>query len=443
MANAKIALGLVKANYAKPGWIGTTTETGSKTNVAVGTDIKGGDITTDPRVLPISVTGTLRTLVDSYSYAGGLGTRGAGLYGVYDPSNSSWGSPVAKAESNPVTPDPDIQDWSVTNPYGIVVIGTTMYMIDNDCDTTDRKARIYSYNMANDAYSENTSAVYAFDPAVSGDPTLWKAAGTGLEFYSNRGNFLIATFYRYTNEDWSYVFGTSAIVKINVSSGAATMAAANANATGVVVDGNYAYVTSVGGAQTGGGNADSKLEVFDISAAALSTPVATLAASLIPESFGGDYVDVAFVNSKAYVLAAHYDAAYTKYDYIIIQTTADDLQDGGFGTGVKYATGTISPASPCVALLPGGTNSLFFVNGVEVYAIDTSVDIDDSEALDPLHTAADFTFTDGDKAALINSAAVVVEKTVAARGLEAAVHVSVTKMAKRLVRPEDLERKEK
>ena len=81
MANSKLAFGLVGTGYSK-GWVGSISITGSKTNVAVDYIDTSGDMTTDPRVLPISVTGTLRTLVNSYDYGGvgELGQQGRGLY---------------------------------------------------------------------------------------------------------------------------------------------------------------------------------------------------------------------------------------------------------------------------------------------------------------------------------------------------------------------------
>lgn len=68
MANSKLAFGLVGTGYSK-GWVGSISITGSKTNVAVDYIDTSGDMTTDPRVLPISVTGTLRTLVNSSAAA--------------------------------------------------------------------------------------------------------------------------------------------------------------------------------------------------------------------------------------------------------------------------------------------------------------------------------------------------------------------------------------
>lgn len=438
MASEKLAAGLVNSGYSV-GWVGACTVGVTATETAVTQIISGTNMTTDPRVLPISITGTLRTLVNSYDYSGvgELGQAGRGLYGIYDPSN--W-SQKQTAQCNATSPVTGVQQWSTTNPYGIVVYDGVMYMIANDCDPTTRKCYIYKYNMAADAFSE-TGYAYEFTPDITGDTTQWKGAGYGLDLQiSGSSASLIAVFGRFTNSGWTYTFGESAIVKIPLGSGTAAMATAGNNVTGVVVNGTYAYVTSVGGAQQADGNPASKLEVFSISRGTPSL-TATLTAAMIPAGFGGDFVDIAFVNNKAYVLAAHYNTAYSQYSYIVIQTTESDLQAGGFGTGAKYKTATVSPASPCFALLPGEGNDLYLVDGVKFQSIDTSLDIDAAGALSTVKSAGDF--ANGTATGyVINTAAMVIERTAAARGL-AAAKASVTKIAKRLARPEDLERKEK
>lgn len=435
MASEKLAAGLVNSGYSV-GWVGACTVGVTATETAVNQIISGTNMTTDPRVLPISITDTLRTLVNSYDYSGvgELGQSGRGLYGIYDPSN--W-SQKQTAQCNATSPVTGVQQWSTTNPYGIVVYDGVMYMIANDCNPTTRKCYIYKYNMAADAFSE-TGYAYEFTPDIAGDTTQWKGAGYGLDLQiSGSSAYLIAVFGRFTNSGWTYTFGESAIVKIPLGSGTAAMATAGNNVTGVVVNGTYAYVTSVGGAQQADGNPASKLEVFSISRGTPSL-IATLTAAMIPNNFGGDFVDVAFVNNKAYVLAAHYNTAYSQYSYIVIQTTEADLQAGGFGTGAKYKTATVSPASPCFALLPGEGNDLYLVDGVKFQSIDTSLDIDAAGALSTVKSAGDFA-NGNETGYVINTAAMVIERTAAARGL-AAAKASVTKIAKRLATPEELEK---
>lgn len=150
------------------------------------------------------------------------------------------------------------------------------------------------------------------------------------------------------------------------------------------------------------------------------------------------------------MLAAHYNTAYSQYSYIVIQTMDDSLQNGTLNTKDEndeytvpplYVEKTVSPASPCFALLPGEGNDLYLVDGVKFQSIDTAVDIDAAGALSTVKSAGDF--ANGNATGyVINTAAMVIERTAAARGL-AAAKASVTKIAKRLARPEDLERKDK
>lgn len=65
MASEKLAAGLVNSGYSV-GWVGACTVGVTATETAVTQIISGTNMTTDPRVLPISITGTLRTLVNSY-----------------------------------------------------------------------------------------------------------------------------------------------------------------------------------------------------------------------------------------------------------------------------------------------------------------------------------------------------------------------------------------
>ena len=447
----KIAVSPVTDDYSKS-WVGTVGETsGTLVNVAV-TSLDGTAFTTDVRILPITTTGSdPRALVNNYnlSVPGSLGQAGSALYGIYDPSSSTWGlEQKAQCTSSPA---PSIQEWSISNPYGIVTVSTTMYMIDYD-PASDKSAHIFSYNMSGDAFSENGTPIYTFVPGNDGSsptPNQYTAAGTGLDLY---GTYLIATFNRYyidtSGGGWGvYHYGPSALVKIPLSSGTVTTTPAHENTNGLVVEGNFAYVTSYGGAQVADGNASSQLDVFDLS---LTTPTleATLTTTESDELFDGeytqgDYTDVAFVNGKAYVLLAQYDDNYENYKYAIIQTTATALQNSEFGTTAKSKVGTVTPASPCFALLPGGDNSLYFVDGVNINTINVGIDINATGAIAPIVDAGDFV-NGSDAGALFNSAAVVIEKVPTAMALKAGVkRATVTKMAKRIARPEELEERAK
>jgi hypothetical protein len=455
----KIAVSPVTSDYSKS-WVGTVGETsGTLVNVAVSRILTGVDFTTDVRILPITTTGSSpRVLVNSYdlSVPGDLGQAGSALYGIYDPSDSgtppvptNWGNPVRTAQCTSGAGHTVDENWTISNPYGIVTVGTTMYMIDYDnaSDETvtppDYTCHICSYNMASGAFSENSTPIYTFNPGMTGS-TYYKGAGTGLDLY---GNYLIATFSRYTNSGWTYNYGPSALVKINLTNNTVTTVALNANSNGVVVEGDYAYVVSYGGAQVAGGTTTSKLEVVSID----STPSVlqtfttgmsdTFLSGSTPSYTQGDYTDVAFVGGKAYVLLAQYNSAYTQYEYAIIQTTEGSLQGGDFDSNDSFKVDTVNPASPCFALLPGGDDTLYFVDGVNINTINVTGDIDATGAITPIVDAGDFV-NGTDTGAMFNSAAVVIEKVATTlRGAPAKAHV--TKMAKRLARPEDLERDKK
>lgn len=463
MASEKISVGLVNSSYTK-GWIGAYTIGTTAPVLAVGYIDTADDMTTDPRVLPISITGTMRTLVNSYDYSGvgGLGQTGTGLYGIYDPVDWTR-KQLAQCNNNTTAgsvrpPIAGVQQWSLTNPYGIVTDGNTMYMIGNDSHPQNRKAFIYSYNMAADAFSENSVPVYSFSPDITGVQTQWKGAGYGLDIYTSGNNkYLIAVFGRFTNVGWTYTQGPGAIVKIPLNgSGMVQMAITNANPTGVVVHGDYAYVTSVGGAQVGGGNQNSKLEVFNIAGTTLNYLV-QIDVNAIPSGAGftgGDYVDVAFASGKAYVLAAHYNNNYTQYEYIIIETVETSLIDGklnkkdssGYYTIVpNYVRLTANPASPTFGLLPGEGDDLYLVDGVNIKKIDTTVSLTES-VVTLVKSAGDFALDSSIIGHVFNTAGVVVERTApvitpVATGV-ASAKVCVTKMAKRLAHLEELEPRE-
>lgn len=428
MSNPRIAFGIASVGYAGY-WVGSVSSATSKVNEVVTATITGGRLSSDPRVLPIVANGTERAMVNSYTYSSGVGTQGSALYGIYDPTASAWTTPVAKAQCNQASPVTGVQVWHASNPYSIVAVDGTMYL--NDYDT----AKIYEYDMTGDAFSEAQDPVYTFVPGGE-----YKAGGVALDLYSSgSNNYLVAAFTRYTNSGWTYTYGPSELVMINLLDYSDTSLSVEANVNGVVVEGEYGYATAFGGAQVAAGNVNTTLKVYTLTS---GTPVfkATLNSAALPQSFVGDYLDVAFANSKAYVLVAKYNVTYSQYDYMIIQTTAGNLQNGTFGSNVKYVTHTASPASPTFALLPDG-NDLYLVDGVKVCSINTAVDIDATGALTQWCAASDFTFVSGTTTYtgyLFNTVGLVVEKTLATRSAKAAAKAHVTKMSKRLLTPEEI-----
>ncbi|QDR81793.1 hypothetical protein [Sporomusa termitida] len=454
----KVGLGLVGAGYGT-GWFGSVGETAaSRVHIAVDRILATVDRSSDPRVIPITAEASPVTVANYYTYGtpddSGLGKQGRALYGVYNPTPANW-QQLTTAQANQ-TVEGAAKTWSVTNPYGAVVFGNDFYLIDNDNvdtlppgstdPTLQYSASIYKYDLSGATPFEELGEFYRFVPGSSGGNT-WKGAGTGLDLYTEgSNNYLIATFNRYTNVNWTYTYGPSDLVKINLSTSAATTVAVNGNTNGVVVEGEYAYVTSVGGAQVANGSDLSQLQVVDITSAT-PTIVATLTTAesdaLLTTGIGytqGDYTDVAFVNGKAYVLLAQYDTSYSQYKYAIIQTTEDSLRGGAFDPDDdKFVIATVNPASPCFALLPGGDNSLYFVDGVHVNEINTSGDIDATGAINPIVAASDFS-NSGTAGYVLNTAGIVIEKTALVRPRGVA-RATVTKLAKRLARPEELEKR--
>lgn len=451
---SKVAFGLVNSSYNKA-WIGAVRSNGNKQPMAVIAAVDGNALSTDPRVLAITATGTEKTLVDSYTYTSGVGTIGAGWFGVYEPvpvnadvsdedaASFQW-TLLRKAQCNHSSSDTDMLTWHVSNPYGIVVHDNKMYMQDYDNHV------IYGYqNVSGNSFAEDADPIYTFAPG-----TGYNGAGTGMDLYldsSTSKKYLVALFNRYTNQGWEYTYGACNIVVIDITnqgSITSTTAAVNKNANGIAVKGNYAYVTSYGAQQNPGGNASSRLQVFGFvnGRAVLRKSIAPTAIDSTKTTFSsGDFIDVAFVNSKAYVLLAHYNSAYTKYDYVIIQTTEAALQAGSFGTTAKYYTGSSTKFGTTLGLLPGGETELYFVNGESIFTINTAVDISATGAVTSVCAASDFTYDDDTTTAtgyIFNTASTVVEKQTVTAARAAAGVAHVTKLAKRMARPEELEQRD-
>lgn len=451
---SKVAFGLVNSSYNKA-WVGAVRSNGNKQPMAVIVAVDGNALSTDPRVLAITATGTEKTLVDSYTYTSGVGTIGAGWFGVYEPvpvnadvsdddaASSQW-TLLRKAKCNHTSSDPEMLTWHVSNPFGIVVHDNKMYMQDYDNHV------IYGYqNVSGNSFAEDADPIYTFAPG-----TGYNGAGTGMDLYvdsSTSKKYLVALFNRYTNQGWEYTYDDCDMVLINITNQSSitfSSTAVNENANGIVVKGNYAYVTSYGAQQNPGGNASSRLEVFKLTGGTpdLKGTIAPTAIDSTKTTFSsGDFIDVAFVNSKAYVLLAHYNSAYTKYDYVIIQTTEEALQAGGFGTTAKYYTGASTKFGTTLGLLPGGDTELYFVNGESIFAINTAVDISVTGAVNAVCAASDFTYSVGTTIAtgyIFNTASTVVEKQTVTAARTAVGVAHVTKLAKRMARLEELEQRD-
>ena len=108
----KIAFGVIGQDY-KGYWVGSV-EGANKIGDPCVTAIDGVGLSSDPRVLPITIAENPRTLINSYDYGGvgGLGQPGSALYGIYDPTKTTDWDLITKAQSNQKDPEPSVQNWS-------------------------------------------------------------------------------------------------------------------------------------------------------------------------------------------------------------------------------------------------------------------------------------------------------------------------------------------
>jgi hypothetical protein len=413
MANSTLGCGVVNTSYSA-GLVSTVDETGAR-SIGVVTHITGDPnplISGDPRVLGFKHNGADRALIASYRYT--TGSAGDAVFGIYDPT--TWSLIVQKTTT----------DWGFSNPYGLVVIGDDLFVQDYDSGTITKVDMAGGYT---------SSAVYTVTPASG-----YTAHGNGMDYYNDGSDdYLVAV---YSQVDASYNYTNSILVLLDVSTSpvTATIVSVNNNAVSVSVDGDYAYVSSSGGSQVPGGNgANSKLEVIDLLSSAVSATIT--AATTTPSTFG-DFVDTAFVAGSAYVLLANYNSTYTTYTYQIIKTTAAALQGGSFGTNSNYSTTT--PAGATWLLAPD-SSLLWFVSGNVVNLVNTSIPLS-SGAITGMANATNGSSSGiglGNAAinGLLNTASVVIEKTVLAKAEVAARTVARTKSAIRFVLPEKEQQK--
>lgn len=404
MANSTLGCGVVNTSYSA-GLVSTVDETGAR-NIGVVTHITGDPnplMSGDPRVLGFKHNGADRALVASYRYT--AGSAGDSVFGIYDPT--TWSLIVQKTTT----------DWGFSNPYGLVVVGDDLFVQDYDSGTITKVDMASGYT---------SSTVYTVTPASG-----YTAHGNGMDYYNDGSDdYLVAV---YSQVDASYNYTNSILVLLDISTSpvTATTVSVNDNAVSVSVDGDYAYVSSSGGSQVPGGNgANSKLEVIDL---LTSTVSAIITATTTPSTFG-DFVDTAFVAGSAYVLLANYNSTYSSYTYRVIKTTAGSLIGGGFGTN-STVTGTTASFGTTWLLAPD-SNLLWFVSADVANLINTSVAVSASGAITAMADA-----TNGSSSGIglgsstiyghLNTASVVIEKTVPAKAAFAARAVARTKSAVR------------
>jgi hypothetical protein len=454
---SRIACGVINANYDR-GIVSSINTLGSTsrrvpeiTQINVGTPSAPDyvDLSGDPRVLGythIQNSGTDNcVMVAAYTYKkddpGYPGEARIALFKI-NASTGVWEQLVQKTHT----------DWGFSNPYGLVAVNSKLHVQDYD------SGKITVINLAS---GYTTTTLYTM-PSVTDSGTTYLPHGNGMDYTPDYGLIAIYSFLpsgSYNN----YYNSKLAIVPIDGST-PSIVSDLNKNVVAVTVDPDpeanyYAYICSIGGAQQGGGNPDSKIQTVDLSVPELLTAeitVSDLPAPLSPEIKRGDFVDVGFWDSSAYVLRANYDTNYTQYSYQILKTTGAQLQAGSFGTvGTDYTQTGIKTATPADAtwMLGPSVDALWFVSGSDVNTVasgslssgsvtkkaDASNESSSSFGLGDTVSGVDID-------AHLNTASVVIDvadTAPALKGATARPAASRTKVAFRFIRPEELEKKAK
>lgn len=465
---SKFGIGVVRTQVVDSqvsyleGWIGACLTNGTGASGAdkntVLTSVPDGSGTvaavlmgTDPRVIPLdtsAIGSDPRSLVDNYHYSSS--DIGIGIYGIYDPSGTaSW--PQKQTATTDQTSYPAAKTWTATNPYGAIQGSGKMFLNDYDY------GKIFRYTTTADDYTED--GVYYSPDLPSG------AERTAANAMDVQESHIIAAFSFYSVANWVYTYQNSGLFLLPLDNTGTlpveeyASASCGKNVNGVTASGDFAYVTSYGGSQQGGGNTSSTLEVFQTIHSGSSYSfdnIATITTSMLPSgsSFGqtGDFIGaeiIPVVNGSttkkyAFILLAHYPSGvWTTCQYEILRVEESQLQDGDISTAT-YVTGSVTDVGASWGLLKSDDDKLYFVDGKNVTEVNTAAS---TPALysTPVCSASDFT-SGGHEGSIINSAGIVthtaVAETRALKGMPAP-HVSVTKMAHRLITLEELKKRQK
>lgn len=325
ISNSKLAYGNTNESYSA-GRVNQITDDALKTiKQGVVTAIAGNSIGGDPRVLPfLDKDGEERALVANYSSSGWQ--PGQADFAVFKPISGdyNWYPVATKTHLN--WPD-------VLNPYAIAITDDAIdeYMYIGDYDS----AKIVRIDMTNDNYNqeedeqENKIVFYQF-PAVPD----YRAHCASLGIIGTGSDTrIVALFNQETSSYASYLDSTLVIIDpAGVASpiyygprnetGHTADSGLGANAVSMTIQGGYAYVSSYGGKQDAGGNANSKLQAVSVATSG-ATIVGTIGSAI---GDMGDFVSTVIDGSDAYVLRANYNVNYTQYLYKIYKTTTTNLQ---------------------------------------------------------------------------------------------------------------------
>lgn len=457
---SKFVMGMVTEDYSVR-WISSCLSDSTQkytvlTSVPDGT---GGStavkLSTDPRAIPID---DVSTLIDNYNY--GSSSVGVGLYGIFNPAGISpvpsapplWQQIQTAKTAN--STDAANQVWTAANPYGALQKDEKMYLSDYD------NGKIFRYTTTSNAYSEDAfgSNPYYFAPTLPTGAT--RAGAMGMDVQANG---MVAAFTFYGVSGWNYTYQPSGLYLLPVNNTATASVSALASTTctknvnGTTVHGDFVYTTAFGGMQQDGGNDTSTLQVFQITGSGSSASLnlkKTIDPTMLPDTSGddytvhfgtaGDFLGVEIVpvdgNNRAIMLLAHYDTNYTKYDYELLSVSESVLQAGTLN-GAICVTGTVSPAGASWGLLKDDNNDLYLVDGVHIKKINPS-----DLSMTTVCSASDFTSdgtSSGTAGGLLNTAGIAIHASAGMLRGAPGAHVSVTKMAHRLITPEELKKRQK
>lgn len=367
-SNTKMGYGVVNTGYSQ-GAVGEIIDNGTPTiNKEVVTQVGSDNLSGDPRVLAFrDAANAERALVVSYKYDPSTWQPGDPEFLICNPAQKTagkWNAVQTLSHS----------DWSqLSNPYGIATIGSNMFVADYD------NACIAKIDMSGNAYTQSSALFYPF-PAITGYQS--HCASIGL-LESDDAAFLVALFNHATADYSAYLPSTLVLIDPDDASsavyfgphGSTTTGTLGQNAVSMTVTGNYAYVSSYGGMQQGGGNPNSKLQVVRI---LLSPSVSFSIINTFSSSSTnlGDFVGTAISGSAAYVLRANYTPTWQQYRYQVYPTTTSNLQTGTALPAARYY-GDEPPAAgsgyPGVTWMVAAESSrVWFVCGDTVKGIDTA-----------------------------------------------------------------------
>lgn len=381
-------------------------------------------ISGDPRVLGYKYNNANYAMVAAYTYTT-LGTPGTARVALFSiDSSGNWTQLVQKPSA----------EWGFSNPYGLVVIDSNLYVQDYD------SGAITVVNLSTYA----TSTLYTM-PSVTSGGTIYLPHGNGLDYHADYG--LVAIYSFLPSGSYSNYYASKLAIVPTDGSTADVVSGLNNNVVSVTVDSSgIAYVTSIGGAQQAGGNSASKIETVNLSTLALGTTPVTISA-LPAGQQKGDFVDVAFWDSAAYVLRANYDTNYSEYSYQLFKTDGTSLQGGTLGTNTTGPL-TATPADATWLLAPA-VDALWFVSGSAANIVasgnlsSTSVT---KKADHTQYSSANQGIGDENCHSHLNTASVVIniaDQAARDAGADAAVAATRTKVAFKFVRPEELEEQAK